>query len=106
MHPKTRYNIKVAEKHNVQIVEDNSQDAFETYWKLTEETTHRQQFFAHTKKYHERMWHTLQASSIIHQSLKNNELQAHYFLAKYTQTPNRQLTTLAAWVLFTFHDTL
>src|SRR5205814_4769150 len=59
MHAKTRYNIKVAQKHGVKILEDNSDEAFKEYWKLTEETTKRQQFFAHTKKYHELMWETL-----------------------------------------------
>ena len=56
MHQKTRYNIRVAEKKGVQIIEDNSEAGFEEYWKLTEETTKRQKFFAHTKNYHHKMW--------------------------------------------------
>ena len=47
MHPKTRYNIKVAQKHNVKIQEDNSDVAFETYIK-------KQQIgkdFTHTTNY-------------------------------------------------------
>src|SRR6185437_2162609 len=58
MHPKARYNIKVAKKHNVIVTEDNSDKAFEGYWRLTEETTRRQKFYAHTKQYHQLQWHT------------------------------------------------
>src|SRR3989344_8357024 len=63
MHQKTRYNIKVAQKHGVKIVEDNSDKAFETYIKLTNETTKRQKFYAHTQRYHELMWQTLKVNS-------------------------------------------
>jgi len=45
MHPKTRYNIKVAQKHGVIVKEDNT--AFEAYLTLTQETTARQGFYAH-----------------------------------------------------------
>lgn len=95
MHSKTRYNIKVAQKHGVKIIEDNSDKAFTEYYKLTEETTKRQGFYAHTKKYHHLMWTTLKSE-------KNdpNKLTAHLLLAKY----NNQ--TLAAWILFVYKDTL
>ncbi|KKU81628.1 MAG: FemAB family protein [Microgenomates group bacterium GW2011_GWA2_47_8] len=42
MHSKTRYNIRVAQKHGVTIVQDNSEEAFDAYLKLSEETTSRQ----------------------------------------------------------------
>ena len=94
MHPKTRYNIKVAQKHNVQILEDNSDKAFNRYLQLTRETTKRQSFFAHTEKYHKIMWDTLKDNA------NKDDLSAHLFLAKY------QEHTLAAWILFVFKDTL
>ncbi len=59
MHQKTRYNIRLAEKKGVKIVEDNSKEAFEEYWQLTEETTKRQKFYAHSKNYHKKMWQTM-----------------------------------------------
>lgn len=95
MHSKTRYNIRVAQKHSVEIIEDNSEQAFEEYWRLTEETTSRQNFYAHTKKYHKLQWETFNI-------LKNkqSDLKSHMFFAKYKEK------TLAAWVLFTFQDTL
>ena len=58
-HSKTRYNIRVAQKHGVTVAEETSKEAFDEYLKLTEETTKRQGFFAHTKDYHRKMWDTL-----------------------------------------------
>jgi len=88
MHPKTRYNIKVALKHEVKITEDNSDIAFEEYLKLTKETTKRQGFYAHSENYHRIMWETLK-----------NKI-AHLFLAKYKDR------VLAAWIVFVYNDTL
>lgn len=72
MHPKTRYNIKVAQKHGVRIEEDNSQNSFDDYLRLTFETTNRQKFYAHTEKYHRLMWNTLKVknSNIKYRNLK------------------------------------
>lgn len=102
MHPKTRYNIKVALKHGVKVVEDNSDEAFETYLRLTEETTKRQNFYAHTKNYHRLMWETLR-----NQKFDTNKLSAHLFLAQF-RPPNSDIRplTLAAWILFVYKDTL
>jgi len=97
MHQKTRYNIRVAEKHGVSIVEDNSDEAFEEYLKLTQETTKRQGFFAHTEKYHRLMWETLRPNQ---DKPSDNSLTAHLFLAKYKNE------ALAAWIVFVFKDTL
>jgi len=68
MHPKTRYNIKIAQKHRVKVVEDNSDEAFEIYLKLTNETTKRQGFYAHTERYHRLQWETLPHKIINHKS--------------------------------------
>lgn len=66
MHQKTRYNLRLAEKRGVKIVEDNTEKGFEDYWKLTEETTKRQGFFAHTKNYHRKMWQIMTTSGMGH----------------------------------------
>lgn len=92
MHPKTRYNIKVAQKHGVIVKEDNSRKAFEEYLKLTVETTRRQKFFAHTGGYHELMWETLKPEGM-----------AHLLTATYPQEDNIILT---AWILFLFNNIL
>ncbi|HZQ30037.1 MAG TPA: peptidoglycan bridge formation glycyltransferase FemA/FemB family protein [Patescibacteria group bacterium] len=88
MHPKTRYNIKIAKKHNVEIVEDDSDRAFEEYLKLTKETTKRQKFYAHTENYHRLMWETLKGKI------------AHLFLARHKGK------ILAAWIVFAFDGIL
>ncbi|OGH09733.1 MAG: hypothetical protein A2152_03930, partial [Candidatus Levybacteria bacterium RBG_16_35_6] len=99
MHPKTRYNIKIAQKHNVKIIEDNSDKAFLQYLKLTRETTRRQGFFAHTENYHRLMWESLKLKDNS-QKIDTNHLTAHIFLAKL------QKETLVAWILFVYKDTL
>lgn len=87
MHPKTRYNIKVAQKHGVIITEDNS--AFADYLRLTKETTGRQGFYAHNERYHRTMWNILHKAGI-----------AHLFVAKF----NGEI--LSAWIVFVWGDTV
>lgn len=86
-HSKTRYNIKVAQKHDVKIREDNSDAAFASYLKLTDETTKRQQFYAHSHTYHTNMWYTMKENNI-----------AHLFTATY------QNKLLAAWIVFVWKN--
>ena len=94
MSQKTRYNIRVAQKHGVTVNEESSDAAFTSYLQLTEETITRQKFFAHTKKYHTLMWETLKNLKKYDQ----NKLQAHLFIASLNQQP------LTAWIIFIFHD--
>lgn len=89
MHSKTRYNLKIAQKHGVIIKEDDSQEAFDAYLRLTRETTSRQGFYAHNETYHKTMWDILHSAGI-----------AHLFTASH----NGEILT--AWVIFTFHDTI
>ncbi len=96
MHPKTRYNIKLAEKRGVKVIEDNSDKSFNDYLRLTDETTKRQKFYAHDKNYHKLMWQTLKQEG----PLNKNKLSAHLFRAVYKNE------TLAAWILFVYQDKL
>jgi len=89
MHPKTRYNIRLAEKHGVIVKEDNSSKAFEEYLKLLFETTRRQGFYAHSEKFHRLQWQILQPAGI-----------SHLLTATYKGE------ILAAFLLFVFKDTL
>jgi len=95
MGQKTRYNIRVAEKRGVKVIEDNSDKAFEEYLRLTKETTTRQNFYAHGEKYHRLMWETLK-----NQKSDSNELSAHLLKATY----NGKI--LVTWILFVLDDTL
>lgn len=88
-HPKTRYNIRLAQKEGVEIIEDNSKKAFEKYWQLTKETTLRQGFYAHTENYHKLMWETLHGTGI-----------AHLLTACY----KREIITV--WIVFVWHNFL
>lgn len=63
---KTRYNIRLAQKHGVKVKIDNSQKAFDRYLQLTKETVQRQGFYAHSKKYHQLMWKHLKKAKIAH----------------------------------------
>jgi lipid II:glycine glycyltransferase (peptidoglycan interpeptide bridge formation enzyme) len=87
--PKTRYNIRLAQKHGVAIKEDNSDEAFENYLQLLLETTRRQGFYAHDEDYHRLQWQILKPTGIPH-----------------LLTANFQGKTLAAFLLFVFNNTL
>lgn len=89
MHPKTRYNIKVAQRHGVKVAQDNSHRAFKTYLRLLRETVKRQKFYAHDERYHIRMWEVLREAEI-----------AHLFIATYKNQP------LVAWMLFVYDGVL
>jgi len=88
-HSKTRYNIKVAQKHNVNVEENNSSQAFAEYLRLTQETTTRQGFYAHSLNYTQTMWDTLAPKGL-----------AKLFTASYNGE------VLAAWIIFCFGDTI
>ena len=94
MHPKTRYNVRVAEKHKVKVVEDNSQKSFEQYLKLVMETTSRQKFYAHTPSYHRNMF------EILPKKVNPNSLSYHLLNATYDSK------TVTSWVVFVFKDTI
>ena len=58
MKPKGRYNIKIAQKHNVSIrVSDNNKKDIEAFYNLFEQTTSRDRFFGHPQKYYENLLH-------------------------------------------------
>ncbi len=88
-HPKTRYNIRVAQKHNVQIEQRFDDEAFEIYLKLYFETTKRQGYHGHNLYYHKIIWETLKKAGM-----------ARLLIASLNNEP------LTAWMLLNFGDTL
>lgn len=56
MHPKTRYNIRLAERKEVRITNQESRkDSFEVFWALMQETVQRGGFRTHPREYYEKM---------------------------------------------------
>ncbi len=86
---KTRYNIRLAEKKGVQIVEDSTEQGLEDYLKILKETTKRQAFYAHSNTYFKDMWSTLSASGM-----------AHILKAVY------EGKTLVTWIVFIHNNVL
>lgn len=80
---KTRYNIRLAKKNGVTVVEDTTQAGLEEYLKLLAETTDRQGFYAHDEAYFRKMWEIIEPTGMI------RLLKAVW-----------QGKTLAAWILF------
>ncbi len=89
LNQKTRYNVRLATKRGVKIERDNSREAFEDYWKLTEETTKRQGFYSHTKDYHRKMWEVMVTSGM-----------GQLFKAVY------QGETVSMWMVFILNNKL
>ncbi|HEX9600744.1 MAG TPA: peptidoglycan bridge formation glycyltransferase FemA/FemB family protein [Mariniflexile sp.] len=89
MHPKTRYNIRLAEKKGVKVYDSTKDSDFEIHLKLYFETTKRQKYFGHTPKYHKQLWQILKEAKM-----------ARVVIAKYKSKP------LVSWMLFNFGDTL
>lgn len=89
MHPKTRYNIRVAQKHKVKVEERTDDEAFKIYLKLYFETTKRQGYHGHNENYHRKIWENLKQTNM-----------ARILIASYNGEP------LTAWMLFNFKDTL
>lgn len=87
---KTRYNIKLAQKKGVKVIEDNSSKAFDKYLKLTRETVERQGFYAHTKKYHELMWEHLHTDK--------RDTIARLITARYKNE------IIATWIVFVWKN--
>lgn len=88
MHPKARYNIKIANRHGVKIREDNSQGALEEFLRLMfDETVKRQGFYAHNKDYFRQMMKILMPAGI-----------ATIFTASYENK------TVSAWIVYKWKE--
>ncbi len=85
MHPKTRYNIKIANRYGVKINESNSSQAFTQYLDLIFDTTVRQGFYLHNRDYHRRQWQFLSKTDIPHliSASYNNQTLSSFMLFSY-----------------------
>jgi len=87
LHPKTRYNIRLAQKKGVVVREKNDSSGFGEFSRLYFETCKRQKYFGHTPQYHR----------VVFDTLKNKI--AHLLIAYYENKP------LAAYEIFFFKNT-
>lgn len=89
LNSKTRYNVRLAIKKGVTIVEDTTEQGMETYLEILKETTKRQGFYAHSPDYFRKMWQTLGQSGML-----------RIFNAVY------QGQVLTSWIVFIFNGVL
>ena len=73
MHPKTRYNIRVAEKHGVTVRAGTSQADAALFLALLNETAERDQFDPHSTRYLQALWDFLSPSGMAHLALAEHE---------------------------------
>lgn len=95
MHPKTRYNIRLAQKKGVTVEERTDDKGFEMFLKLHFDTTLRQGFHSHNEAYHRKVWQTLK-----------NAGMAKILIGFYQQPGTRNQKPLTAWMIYNFKDTL
>jgi lipid II:glycine glycyltransferase (peptidoglycan interpeptide bridge formation enzyme) len=84
---KTRYNVNLAYRKGVKIVEDTSEHGMEMYLDVLKETTKRQGFYAHSPEYFKTMWQVLGGSGML-----------KIFHAIYEDT------VITSWIIFIFKD--
>jgi lipid II:glycine glycyltransferase (peptidoglycan interpeptide bridge formation enzyme) len=89
MKPKTRYNINLAHRKGVEVVQDDSDAALEEYLRILKATTSRQGFYAHGEEYFRQMWQTLKPTGMM-----------HIFRAIF------EGKTLVSWIVFVHNRTL
>jgi len=84
MSPKTRYNIKVANRHGVVISKETHDRGFEIYLKLLFDTTKRQGFYLHSQDYHRQLWSILKNTGFvdIYMATFQGEVLAAFMLFK------------------------
>lgn len=82
MHPKTRYNIRVAQKHGVSLREANYADEerlrrdTDIFWRLLGETAVRDRFHTHPRDYYSKMLEVLAPG-------RGGELEVRLFFAEH-----------------------
>ncbi|MEK7610841.1 MAG: peptidoglycan bridge formation glycyltransferase FemA/FemB family protein [Patescibacteria group bacterium] len=97
MHPKTRYNLNLAQRKGVRVVLAEGEKDVAEFIRLQKETAARQKFFLHPDSYYKTVFKSL-----------HPEGMAYLLLAKISnQSDSREPdTTIAAWMLFRYGETL
>lgn len=87
-HSKTRYNIRLAARKGVTIIDNSTEEGIEDYIRLMEETTKRQGFFNHNAEYFRSLFKLFPKNRLrVFEAVYNGEV-------------------LTAWILFHFNGKL
>ncbi len=89
MHKKHRYNIGYAQRNSVEVYEAESEEDFDIFYNLLNETSQRQKYYIHSKNYYKRIWEIL-----------GEKKMCTILIAKHEGTP------LVAWMLFVYENVL
>lgn len=65
MHSKTRYNIRLAEKHGITVQFSTDSKDLDHFWRLAQEVQERSGFHYHPKAYYQKMLHVLGPASML-----------------------------------------
>lgn len=95
MHPKTRYNIKLASKKGVFVVLGKEKADLEDFIRLQQDTAKRQGFYVHPDNYYRVLWETLAPNGF-----------SHILLAKIKNPETNQEISIAGWMLFSYQKVL
>jgi len=85
MKPKTRYNIRYAERKGICVQEESNAAGLQKFLRLQRETAERQKFLIHPDRYYEMVWNLLAPKG-----------KAHILIAYYQNDP----TPLTAYMFF------
>ncbi len=95
MHPKTRYNIHLAQRKGVIVrISDQAED-LETFIRLQKDTAARQGFYVHPDQYYRKVFQALHPKGL-----------AYLLIAQLPSTNSQLPTVIAAWLLFRYGKTL
>lgn len=89
MHSKTRYNIKVAQKHEVHIEELTTTNTLEAFIALQKETAKRQKFYLHPDDYYRTAFTQLLAHNMVKLLVAkhpNGDILSIWFLVLFKKT--------------------
>ena len=89
MHPKHRYNLRLAQKHGITIEKVTDQTGFDEFFDLLYATSLRQKYYIHPKHYYQKAWEILSANNMCH-----------------ILTAEHGGEALSSWMLFTYQSVL
>ena len=87
LHPKHRYNMRLAQKNGVIIERAKNLSDFETFFDLLDATSLRQKYYIHPKHYYQKIWETLSPKGMCHilTAKSGGEALSSWMLFSYNQ---------------------